>query len=140
MYTLIVEAISSIFGSIGSMIEFMSKKNTENIIRKSYEEEKKADNLEEDKIGKAKADKANSQVSKTEKDVKAVRDADIKDAELSDVEIQAELSEIEDNEDKHKRLMEINAAIELKKRKSSAVKKIKDDKSFDAGEEITFGG
>ena len=140
MFTAIMEAIGGIFGGLGSIFDFMSKKDTENQIRKGYEEEKKADNLEEDKIGKAKADKAKAQVSKAKEDVKAVRDADLKDAELSAEEVKEELSEIEDKDDKRKREKEINAAVELKKRKDATVKKVEANKDFNDGEEITFGG
>ena len=140
MFTVIMEAIGGVFGGLGSIFDFMSKKDTENQIRKGYEEEKKADNLEEDKIGKAKADKAKAQVSKAKEDVKAVRDADLKDAELSAEEVKEELSEIEDKDDKRKREKEINAAVELKKRKEIAVKKVEANKDFNDGEEITFGG
>jgi hypothetical protein len=135
-----METINSLFGSLGSIFDFMSKKDTENQIRKGYEEEKKADNLEEDKIGKAKADKAKAQVSKAKEDVKAVRDANLQDAELSEEEISVELSEIEDKDDKRKRKKEINAAKELKKRKEVTIQKIEANKDFSDGKEITFGG
>ncbi|RLC45847.1 MAG: hypothetical protein DRH57_07255 [Candidatus Cloacimonadota bacterium] len=140
MFTAIMEAIGGVFGGLGSIFDFMSKKDTENQIRKGYEEEKKADNLEEDKIGKEKADKAKAQVSKAKEDVKAVRDADMKDAELTDEEVKAELVEIEDEDDKRIRAIQIKAAVELKKRKTIAVEKVEKNKDFNDGEEITFGG
>jgi len=140
MFTAIIEAIGSMFGGLGSIFDFMSKKDTENQIRKGYEEEKKADNLEEDKIGKEKADKAKKQVNETKEDVKAVRNADLKDADLTEEEVEAELSELEDADDKRKRKKEIKAAAELKKRKEVAVKKVEGNKDFNDGEEITFGG
>ncbi len=140
MFTAIMEAIGGVFGGLGSIFDFMNKKNEENIMRKGYEEEKKADTLEEEKVAVEKAQEAKELVKETKEDVKAVRDADIKDAELTTDEVKEELSEIEDEDDRRKREKEITAANELKKRKTIAVDKIEKDKDFNAGEEISFGG
>lgn len=140
MFGSILSFLSGAFSVVTSVMDFMSKKDTENQIRKGYEEEKRADALEENKVAVEKAKEAKEAVSETKEDVKAVRDVDIKDAELSKEEVKAELDEIEDEDDKRKREKEILAAAKLKKRKSVAKEKIEKDESFNVGDEVSFGG
>ena len=140
MFTSILSFLGGAFSTITSVLDFMSKRDTENQIRKGYEEEKRADNLEEDKIAVEKMNEATDKVEATKEDVKAVRDADIKDAELSKEEVKAELDEIEDEDDRRIREKEIVAAATLKERKSVTKDKITKNDDFNDGKEITFGG
>lgn len=140
MFTSIMEFLGSAFGVVTSMLDFISKKDIENQIRKGYEEEKRADNLEEDKVVDKVIDNVKEKVDATKEDVKAVRDSDIRDAELSKEDVKAELAEIEDEEDRRVREKQIIAAAELKKRKSIAIEKINKNDDFNNGGEITFQG
>ena len=140
MFTSILSFLGGAFSTITSVLDFMSKRDTENQIRKGYEEEKRADNLEEDKIAVEKMNEATDKVEATKEDVKAVRDADIKDVELSKEEVKAELDEIEDEDDRRIREKEIVAAATLKERKSVTKDKITKNDDFNDGKEITFGG
>lgn len=140
MFTSIMEFLGSAFGVVTSMLDFISKKDIENQIRKGYEEEKRADNLEEDKVVDKVIDNAKEKVDATKEDVKAVRDSDIRDAELSKEDVKAELAEIEDEDDRRVREKQIIAAAELKKRKSIAIEKINKNDDFNNGGEITFQG
>lgn len=136
----ILSLITNVFGAVGKVFGFLEKKNLENNIRKGYEEEKKADALEEDKTAKEKVEKAEKQADEAKEAVRAVRDADIKDAELTEQEEKAVLDGIEDFEEKEKRAKQIKAARELKEKVEAQKKKVETNESFNNGDEISFGG
>ena len=140
MFATIMGAIGSMFGAITKVMAYMTKKDTENIIRKGYEEEKRADALEEDKVALEQVYKGVRDAKEVRDLVKAIRDADIKDADKSDIEVQSELNDIQDGEDKAQREKEIDAAHILKSRVDSTLKEIESDELFNDGNEITFKG
>jgi len=140
MFTGILSLLNGLFNTLSSFLASASKKDTENQIRNVYEEEKRADNLEEDKIAAEKISEANDKVKDTKEDVKAVRDTNIVDAELSKDEVKTELDNIEDEDDRRAREKEIAAAVKLKERKSLTKEKILNNDDFNDGKEITFEG
>jgi len=140
MFTGILSLLNGLFNTLSSFLASASKKDTENQIRNVYEEEKRADNLEEDKIAAEKISEANDKVKDTKEDVKAVRDTNIVDAELSKDEVKTELDNIEDEDDRRVREKEIAAAVKLKERKSLTKEKILNNDDFNDGKEITFEG
>ena len=140
MFSSILGALTGAFKAIGSVMGFLEDKNKENLIRKGYEEEKRADTLEEDKVSLEKLEKSKNQVKETRDSVRAVSAADIKDAELTDVEVEEELKDIEDEDEQTKREREIKAAQILKKRKTVTQNKIENNDSFNNGDTISFGG
>ena len=140
MFTGILSLLNGLFNTLSSFLSSANKKDTENQIRNVYEEEKRADNLEEDKIAAEKISEANDKVKDTKEDVKAVRDTNIVDAELSKDEVKTELDNIEDEDDRRAREKEIAAAVKLKERKSLTKEKILNNDDFNDGKEITFEG
>jgi len=136
----IMSLISNALGAITSVMGFLDKKDTENTIRKGYEEEKRADALEEDKVVGEKLSETKDKVNETKDKVKAIRDANLKDAELTEDEVKEELDEIEDEDDQTKRAREIKAAKTLKERKSMVKKKVTASTDFNDGKTISFGG
>ena len=140
MFSTILKFLSSLIGSIGSIMGFFKEKNRENIIRKGYEEEKRADALEEDKKAKEIIDANNEKNEQIKEELDSIKNADLKDADKTDEDIKTELSAIEDEELRKKREMEIKAAKELKKRKQIRMDKLNNDDNFNNGDEITFEG
>jgi hypothetical protein len=136
----IMSLISNAFGAIGKVFGFLEKKNLENNIRKGYEEEKRADTLEEDKVSEEQMTKAQKKLSEARAKLKAVKKANILDAEKSDEEVKTILENIEDDVERKEKEEEIKAAKDLKKKVDEAKEKVESSKSFNDGDTISFGG
>lgn len=136
----IMSMLSGAFSAIGKIFGFLGDKNKENLIRKGYEEEKRADALEEDKTAKEQIEKAEKKKEEAKAATDAVSNADLKDAEKTEEEIEEELESIEEESEQEKREREIKAAKELKKRKAMRKQTIENDDSFNKGDTISFGG
>lgn len=140
MLETILGLISSALGSLGSIFDFMSQKENDNKIRKGYEEAKRADALEEDKVAFEKIQESKDKARETKEDVRIISEIDLNDADLTDEETKKELDAIEDDVEKIKRAKEIKAAKELKRRKTIAKKEIESNESFNNGDDFTFEG
>ena len=140
MLKTIMGMISGIAKAVGSAFKFIDKKNMENNIKRGYDQEKKANALEEDIEARDKINESNEKAQSAKDAVDAVTNARIDAIELTQEEIKQELDGIEDKEQRLKRERELKAAKELKKRKSVSKSKVKNNKSFNDGESYTFGG
>ena len=140
MLETILGLLSSAFGSLGSIFDFMGQKDNDNKIRKGYEEAKRADALEEDKVATNKIQESKDKARETKEDIKIISNIDLNDADLSDIATKKELDSIEDDDDRLKRAKEIKAAKELKRRKTLSKKVIESDEKFNSGDDFTFEG
>lgn len=140
MLSSIFGMLNGLFGSVSKIMDFMNKKDTENTIRKGYEEEKRADTLEEDKVSAEIINTNKVKVKKIKTEMDAIKNMDISDADKTEDEISTIIENIEDPEEKIKKTKSIKAAKTVKARKTATKKKIEENKEFIAGEEITFKG
>lgn len=136
----IISMLSGLFGSVSKIMDYVGKKDTENTIRKGYEEEKRADALEEDKTASEMIVKSKKKVKAVETELAAIKEMDITDADKSDEEVAEIIATIEAPEEKVKKTKAVKAAKTVKARKTATKKKVEESKEFVNGEEITFKG
>lgn len=135
-----IKFIGGLFDVVGKVFNYMETKNNDNKISNYYESEKRADVLEEDKISSEQLSKSSKKIDEAKQKLNILKNTSVDDAEKSDSEISTILNNIEDEEEKKEKEAQINAAKELKKRKSILKEKKSNDTSFNNGENTIFVG
>jgi len=140
MFTTILGFFSNLFASIGKVTDYFSKKNTENLIKNTYEKDKEIDALEETLKTEELIDASDDKIEEIEEIMNDISNVNMVDAALTDEQVASELDSITDIDEQNKRYNLIKMAKEIKVKSDKTQSEIENDKKFNDGEEFTFKG